>query len=386
MKTTCQLAAVFALWSFAIFAAQARGEESFTREQDVIYGRKFGMALTMDVFTPKQNAHGGAIVVCISGGWSSNHDNIQPVVASIPLKRGYTVFAVVHGSQPKFTIPECVDDMRRAIDTVAASVRESLANSRPVTSFGVGEAEVERVACNRRVVVGGRATFKRYSRTRDPAIKDAPEGRIDPRLTLLSFWDGERAVAALSFYAVHPMSHYGGGGVSADFPGRARASRERALPGVALVHFTGAAGDVTAARYNAGDDASQDLVDIVERPCPRRVGMLPAQTVRDVEGFVDGIGTGQQRRVIVEMTEDPVLLEPADVAHLPDGRLQEVRLDAQHLGIRELLEQRELDVARVQQRVEEGIGGRAWAGIAHAVEPPARVYPERHSLACPGAR
>jgi acetyl esterase/lipase len=31
------------------------------------------------------------------------------------LKRGYTVFAVVHGSQPKFTIPEIIQDMHRAV-------------------------------------------------------------------------------------------------------------------------------------------------------------------------------------------------------------------------------------------------------------------------------
>ncbi len=31
------------------------------------------------------------------------------------LKRGYTVFAVVHGSQPKFTIPEITQDIHRAI-------------------------------------------------------------------------------------------------------------------------------------------------------------------------------------------------------------------------------------------------------------------------------
>jgi acetyl esterase/lipase len=31
------------------------------------------------------------------------------------LKRGYTVFEVVHGSQPKFTITEIVDDMHRAV-------------------------------------------------------------------------------------------------------------------------------------------------------------------------------------------------------------------------------------------------------------------------------
>jgi dipeptidyl aminopeptidase/acylaminoacyl peptidase len=31
------------------------------------------------------------------------------------LKRGYTVLAVVHGSQPKFTIPEVLEDMHRAL-------------------------------------------------------------------------------------------------------------------------------------------------------------------------------------------------------------------------------------------------------------------------------
>jgi acetyl esterase/lipase len=31
------------------------------------------------------------------------------------LRRGYTVFAVVHGSQPKYTIPEILPDMHRAV-------------------------------------------------------------------------------------------------------------------------------------------------------------------------------------------------------------------------------------------------------------------------------
>ena len=30
-------------------------------------------------------------------------------------QRGYTVFAVVHGCQPKFTIPEILEDMNRAV-------------------------------------------------------------------------------------------------------------------------------------------------------------------------------------------------------------------------------------------------------------------------------
>src|SRR5439155_4475959 len=39
-----------------------------TRTADVIYGRKFGTALTMDVFTPKENANGAAVIVVLSGG------------------------------------------------------------------------------------------------------------------------------------------------------------------------------------------------------------------------------------------------------------------------------------------------------------------------------
>ena len=58
---------------------RAAAEESYSRKEDVIYGRKFGTALTMDVFTPAQNANGAAIVLCISGGWVSSHDNIQPL-------------------------------------------------------------------------------------------------------------------------------------------------------------------------------------------------------------------------------------------------------------------------------------------------------------------
>ncbi len=113
-STACLLASLLAT------GVAARAEDSFTRQQDVIYGRKFGTALTMDVFTPREGANGAAVIVCISGGWVSNHDNIQPVIFAELLKHGYTVFAVVHGSQPKFTIPECVADMNRAVRFIRA--------------------------------------------------------------------------------------------------------------------------------------------------------------------------------------------------------------------------------------------------------------------------
>jgi acetyl esterase/lipase len=115
MKRFWPMSVAMLVVNLAVIASTLRAEESYTRQQDIIYGRKFGTALTMDVFSPKANANGAAIIVCISGGWISDHDRINPVVAIEPLKRGYTVFAVVHGSQPKFTIPECVADMHRAV-------------------------------------------------------------------------------------------------------------------------------------------------------------------------------------------------------------------------------------------------------------------------------
>jgi acetyl esterase/lipase len=86
-------------------------EPEYTRTQDVIYGRKFGTALTMDVFRPKADANGAAIIWVMSGGWFSAHETISPNMGV----RGYTVFAVVHGSQPRYAIPDAVADMNRAI-------------------------------------------------------------------------------------------------------------------------------------------------------------------------------------------------------------------------------------------------------------------------------
>jgi acetyl esterase/lipase len=98
-------------------------DEEATRTEDVIYGRKYGTALTMDVFTPR-NPNGAAVIWVISGGWFSNHDAIQVGGASEFLKRGYTVFAVVHASQPKFTIPEVLEDMHRSVRFIRSKAAE----------------------------------------------------------------------------------------------------------------------------------------------------------------------------------------------------------------------------------------------------------------------
>lgn len=92
-----------------------RGDDSvYERTEDVVYGRKHGTALTMDVFRPKENASGIGLIWVVSGGWYSAHEAIGEGFVAPFVDRGYTVFAVVHGSQPKYTIPEVLDDLHRA--------------------------------------------------------------------------------------------------------------------------------------------------------------------------------------------------------------------------------------------------------------------------------
>jgi acetyl esterase/lipase len=104
--------------------ASADDKAFFDQKVDVVYGRKFGTALTMDVFTPKANANGAAIVWVVSGGWFSAHEVINAGFNTEFLKRGYTVFAVVHGSQPRFTIPEIVKDMNRAVRFIRSHAQD----------------------------------------------------------------------------------------------------------------------------------------------------------------------------------------------------------------------------------------------------------------------
>lgn len=116
-----------ALLALALFPTpwlRASDGPSYDRKEDVVYGRKFGMALTMDVFTPKENARGVGAILVVSGGWFSAHEAIGEMLIKPLIDRGYTVFAVVHGSQPKFTIPEILQDMHRAVRFIRHHAKE----------------------------------------------------------------------------------------------------------------------------------------------------------------------------------------------------------------------------------------------------------------------
>src|SRR4051794_40390984 len=109
-------------------AADAAGKSTIDRKQDVIYGRLPGVALTMDVFSPGRDAkvksNGRGVIWVVSGGWASSHEQLDNPFLGAPMhevfirplvERGYTVFAVVHGSQPKYTITEILPQLDRAV-------------------------------------------------------------------------------------------------------------------------------------------------------------------------------------------------------------------------------------------------------------------------------
>ncbi|MCC6537125.1 MAG: hypothetical protein IT162_06215 [Bryobacterales bacterium] len=260
--------------------------------------------------------------------------------------------------------------MKTALEKVTAAVRQAVAKPRVVTHVGVGQARVSQVASNRRVLgPDGKVAHVRYSATRDPAVRAAPEGVIDPDVRLVSFWNGDQPVAALTYYATHPQSYYGQGGVSWDFVGKAREMRAAEVPGVAMIHFNGAAGNVTAGKYNDGakenravlarrladgmkaawDGMTKTPVDgksLRWRAVPVSLPVAPA--LRDhakLEALVkDGAQIDRTRltaardlafsRLVMGGRKTPLaLLEigPASIVHMPGELFVEYQLEAQRL-------------------------------------------------------
>lgn len=145
-----------------------------------------------------------------------------------------------------------LDFLDDRIKATAEALQSALGKTTPVTAIGFGEAQVEKVASNRRILGDdGKVKIIRFSSSKDSAAMRAPEGVIDPFLKSVSFWNGEKALAVLSYYATHPQSYYGQGDVNPEFIGLARNSIQQKT-GVPQVFFIGAAGNVAAGKYNNG--------------------------------------------------------------------------------------------------------------------------------------
>lgn len=142
----------------------------------------------------------------------------------------------------------------------AAALRQSLKKAQPVSQLGLGQAQVEMVASNRRVLgPDGKVEHMRFTACRDPEIRAKPVGVIDPVLKMISLWNGEKPLVVLTYYATHPQSYYRTGEANPDFPGMARNQRQEAT-GIMHFHFNGAGGNIGAGKWNDGSPENRQVL------------------------------------------------------------------------------------------------------------------------------
>ena len=142
----------------------------------------------------------------------------------------------------------------KAVQSVAKALSASLPDACTVTHLGTGQATITHLVSNRRFVdADGKIRFDRSSMSGGKTPQgEASEGLVDPQLKTLSFWNEETPVCALSVFAIHPMSYWGTGWVTCDFPGLARQRRQADDPSVFQIYASGASGNVTAGKFNNG--------------------------------------------------------------------------------------------------------------------------------------
>jgi acetyl esterase/lipase len=106
----------FLLLIFSILQGSAQDSLAYTK-QELTYGRKDGMALTMTMLSPKQNANGKAILYVLSGNWVSSERMLEafPERSGLYIDAGYTLFGVMLSCQPRYAIPEGIIDLKRAV-------------------------------------------------------------------------------------------------------------------------------------------------------------------------------------------------------------------------------------------------------------------------------
>ena len=115
-RRRCRAVGSRVLFAVVAFAASFSASAEVAVTADVVYGHKDGMALIYDVFTP-QEANGAAVLYMVSGGWFSRWQPPERRMARLGhlLDAGFTVFAIQHGSAPRFKVPDAVADVRRAV-------------------------------------------------------------------------------------------------------------------------------------------------------------------------------------------------------------------------------------------------------------------------------
>ena len=103
-------------FSLSVLVTSAQDSLPYTKNE-TIYGRKDGMALTMTVLTPKKKVNGRAIIYVLSGNWISSERMLDAFSerTGLYIDAGYTLFGVMVGCQPRYAIPDEIEDLKRAV-------------------------------------------------------------------------------------------------------------------------------------------------------------------------------------------------------------------------------------------------------------------------------
>jgi hypothetical protein len=137
----------------------------------------------------------------------------------------------------------------------AKAVEVAIKEAKPVTHLGTGKGIVEKVASNRRIMgADGKVAAVRYTATKDEKLRNEPVGLIDPELKMISFWNGDKPIVALTYYATHPQSYYRTGLANPDFP------EQEKVTGAPHIHFNGAGGNIGAGKWNDGSPANRPIL------------------------------------------------------------------------------------------------------------------------------
>lgn len=101
--------------------------------EDVVYGHKDGLALTLDVLIPQTRPKNIGVILVVSGSWKSSKPDVPADDQKSLLRQhwtqgllagGFTLFLVRHGSVPRYTVPDAIADVKRAIRFVRLHARQ----------------------------------------------------------------------------------------------------------------------------------------------------------------------------------------------------------------------------------------------------------------------
>jgi hypothetical protein len=258
-------------------------------------------------------------------GFTRWREGLAAAVGTTPDRVAVHVLHQHDAPRHDFTVEEILDRhglggkrfdvayMRTSIKKASEAAAAAAKSARACTHLEVGKAKVEKVASNRRILGDdGKVKVVRYSASKIPEAIKAPEGVIDPYVRLVSFWNDDRPIACLTYYACHPQSYYGKGDVTAEFIGLARAKREKDTDDLPHVHFNGAGGNVAAGKYNDGSVAMRAvLTDRVAAgmkaawEARKRVAVTPSAVAWRVEPVHLPVGKHLDREKATAILADP---------------------------------------------------------------------------------